>query len=154
MLGTQHVQLTRIHGDDRSESVVTPKGVLGVTAKWKSHTHVYYGLTMVHSSDLWSPGWPIHHIIALMAIPILACKKPPAIGKDMFESCLACSRFVSINVGLTAETKTKTKTHLVQANTVNLTYKDHNRDRQNVVLIHRGSLYTGSITGKVYTGNP
>ena len=32
--------------------------------------------------------------------------------------------------------------------TVKLVYKDHPRDQHNVVLIHRWSLYTGSINGK------
>ena len=31
-----------------------------------------------------------------------------------------------------------------------LVYKDHPRDQQTVVLIHRWSLYAGSITWKVY----
>ena len=35
--------------------------------------------------------------------------------------------------------------------TVKLVYKDHPRDQQNIVLIHRWSLYTGSITWTVYT---
>ncbi len=36
-------------------------------------------------------------------------------------------------------------------NTVKL---DHHRDQQNVVLIHRWSLYAGSITWKEYTWGP
>ncbi len=36
-------------------------------------------------------------------------------------------------------------------NTVKLVYKDHPRDQQNMVLIHRWSLYTGSISWTVYT---
>ncbi len=36
-----------------------------------------------------------------------------------------------------------------------LAYKDHARDQQNdVVLIHRLSLYVGSITWKVYPWGP
>ncbi len=35
--------------------------------------------------------------------------------------------------------------------TVKIVYKDHPRDQQNVVLIHRWSLYAGSIAWKVYT---
>ncbi len=35
--------------------------------------------------------------------------------------------------------------------TVELVYKDHPRDQQNVVFIHRGSLYAGSIAWKIYT---
>ncbi len=35
--------------------------------------------------------------------------------------------------------------------TVKLVYKDHPRDQRNVVLIHIGSLYTGSITCINYT---
>ncbi len=38
--------------------------------------------------------------------------------------------------------------------TVKLVYKDHPRDQQNVVLIHRWSLYAGSITWKGYTWGP
>ncbi len=34
--------------------------------------------------------------------------------------------------------------------TVKLAYKDHPRDQQNVVLMHRWSLYAGSITWKLY----
>ncbi len=33
-------------------------------------------------------------------------------------------------------------------------YKDHPRDQQNVVLIHRWSLYAGSITWEVYPWGP
>ena len=40
-------------------------------------------------------------------------------------------------------------------NTVKLVYKDHSRDQPNVVLhIHRWSLYTGSISCKVYCWGP
>ena len=35
-------------------------------------------------------------------------------------------------------------------NTAKLVYKDHPRDQQNVALIHRWSLYAGSIAWKVY----
>ena len=35
-------------------------------------------------------------------------------------------------------------------NTVKLVYKDHPRDQQSVILIHRWSLYAGYITWKVY----
>ncbi len=38
--------------------------------------------------------------------------------------------------------------------TVKLVYKDHPRDQQNVVLIHRWSLYARSIVWKVYTWGP
>ncbi len=38
--------------------------------------------------------------------------------------------------------------------TVKLVYKDHHRDQQNVVLIHRWSLYAGPITQKVYQWRP
>ncbi len=38
--------------------------------------------------------------------------------------------------------------------TVKLVYKDHPGDQQNVVLIHKWSLYTGSITWKVYHWGP
>ncbi len=38
--------------------------------------------------------------------------------------------------------------------TVNLVYKDHPRDQENVVFIHRWSLYAGSIKWKVYTWGP
>ncbi len=38
--------------------------------------------------------------------------------------------------------------------TVKLVYKDHPRDQHNVVLLHRWSLYTGSITRKVYLCGP
>ncbi len=37
--------------------------------------------------------------------------------------------------------------------TVKLVYKDHPMDQQNVVLIHRWSLYAGSIMRKVYPGD-
>ena len=33
-------------------------------------------------------------------------------------------------------------------------YKDHPRDQQNMVLIHRWSLYAGSITLQVYAWGP
>ncbi len=35
--------------------------------------------------------------------------------------------------------------------TVKLVYKHHPREQQNVVLIHRWSLYAGSIAWKIYT---
>ncbi len=38
--------------------------------------------------------------------------------------------------------------------TVKLVYKDRLRDQQNVVLIHRWSLYVGSITWKIYPWGP
>ncbi len=38
--------------------------------------------------------------------------------------------------------------------TVKLVYKDHPRDPQNVVFIHRLSLYVGSETWKVYLCGP
>ncbi len=38
--------------------------------------------------------------------------------------------------------------------TVKLVYKDHPGGQQNVVLIHRWSLYTGSITWKVHHWGP
>ncbi len=38
--------------------------------------------------------------------------------------------------------------------TVKLVYKDHPRDEENVVVIHRWSLYAGSITWKVYPSEP
>ncbi len=38
--------------------------------------------------------------------------------------------------------------------TVKLVYKDHGRDQQNVVLIHRWSLCTGSVTWKAYPEGP
>ncbi len=38
--------------------------------------------------------------------------------------------------------------------TMKLFYKDHARDQQNVVLIHRWSLYTGIIAWKTYTWRP
>ncbi len=44
-----------------------------------------------------------------------------------------------------------------QAHTVKLVYKDHPRDQQNVVLIHvihRWSLYAGSVPWKVYPCGP
>ncbi len=34
--------------------------------------------------------------------------------------------------------------------TVKLVYKDHHTDEENVVLIHRWSLYAGSIAWKIY----
>ncbi len=36
------------------------------------------------------------------------------------------------------------------ANTVKFVYKDHPREQQNVVFIHRWSLYAGSIAWKVH----
>ncbi len=38
--------------------------------------------------------------------------------------------------------------------TVKLAYKDHPRDQQNVIPIHRWSLYAGSIIWKVYLWEP
>ncbi len=38
--------------------------------------------------------------------------------------------------------------------TVKLVYKDHPRDQLNVVLIHRWSLYAGSMTWEVYPWGP
>ena len=38
--------------------------------------------------------------------------------------------------------------------TVKLVYKDHPRDQQNVLLIHRWSLYAGLIAWRVYTMGP
>ncbi len=38
--------------------------------------------------------------------------------------------------------------------TVKPVYKDHSRDQQNVVLIHRCSLYAGSIAWQIYTCVP
>ncbi len=40
--------------------------------------------------------------------------------------------------------------HLKNKITAKLVYKAHPRDLEIVVLIHRWSLYTGSITWKVY----
>ncbi len=37
---------------------------------------------------------------------------------------------------------------------VKFAYKDHRRGQQNAVLIHRWSLYEGSITWKVYMVYP
>ncbi len=39
-------------------------------------------------------------------------------------------------------------------NTVKLAYKDHSGGQQNVVLMHRWSLYAGLITWIVYTWEP
>ena len=38
--------------------------------------------------------------------------------------------------------------------TVKPAYKDHTKDQETVVLIHRWSLYAGSITGEVYHWEP
>ncbi len=38
--------------------------------------------------------------------------------------------------------------------TVKLVYKDQHTDEENVVLIHRWSLYAGSIAWKIYTQGP
>ncbi len=38
--------------------------------------------------------------------------------------------------------------------TVKFVYKDHPRDQQNVVLIHRWALYAGSIAWKIYPRGP
>ncbi len=39
-------------------------------------------------------------------------------------------------------------------NTLKLVYKDHSMDQLNVVLMHRSSLYAGSIVWKIYTWGP
>ncbi len=39
----------------------------------------------------------------------------------------------------------------IMQNTVKFVYKDHPRDQQNMVLIHRWSLYAGSIAWKLYS---
>ena len=38
--------------------------------------------------------------------------------------------------------------------TVNLVHEDHSREPKNMVLIHRWSLYAGSIAWKVYPWGP
>ncbi len=39
-------------------------------------------------------------------------------------------------------------------NTAKLVYKDYPRDQQNMVRIHRWSLYASSITWKIYSWRP
>ena len=58
---------------------------------------------------------------------------------------------VAMNSQIANECKTPTM-HL--RSTVKLVYKDYPRDQQNVVPIHRWSLYAGSIAWKIYTWGP
>ena len=52
--------------------------------------------------------------------------------------------------GSTANLGQMLEDHVPVSSTVKLVYKDHPRDQQNAVLIHRWSLYAGSATWKVH----